>query len=267
MNVVVLGSGSRGNAVACIVREHVLFVDAGFGWRELVSRAEAVGIDPGRARGIVLTHEHGDHAAGAAALAREAGCPILASPGTVGALGASLGDLELRPLDSRGTTLGPFSIETCRTSHDAAEPVAVLVGDGTCGASVAVALDVGRATLGLRALLRRATLVVIEANHDPQMLEHGPYPPVVRRRIAGHRGHLSNQDAARLLGEVYDGRLQGVILAHLSEQCNAPRLALAAMRAVLGRRGFRGRVHVARQDRALGPVSVVLPEQLELAVG
>ncbi len=267
MRVTVLGSGSRGNAIAVQSLEATILLDAGFGLRTLTRRLEAACVSPDTVSAIVLTHEHGDHARGVAHFARRYGIPVLGSEGTLMALGGELQDVETRRIDVRGQcALDPFVIRACRTCHDAAEPLAVSVQATTSGATVGLAYDLGRPTGGLRTLLRDVHCLLLEANHDDGLLRSGPYPASVRRRIAGPGGHLSNRAAAALAQDVCHGELETVVLVHVSDACNEPGLARRAVREALKRRRFGGKVLVARQDKPLAPVRVSHPA-LQLSLG
>jgi phosphoribosyl 1,2-cyclic phosphodiesterase len=265
MQLFLLGSGSRGNAFAVEAGDGALLLDAGLSAKECARRAEAVGLDLRRLVGIALTHEHGDHAAGAVRLAARFRAPLVATEGTLRALGVAPRDaIMLRA--SSVVEVGPFSVGCCRQLHDAAEPVA-LVAEAR-GASVGLAYDFGRATVGLRYLLRRLTAVIVEANYDEVLLRTSAYPPSVQHRIAGSGGHLSNAAAADLVGDLLHDGLGLVVLAHLSQQCNAPDVARAAVEPQLRARGFRGTLVVAHQDQPLGPIPVPAApgaaEQVEL---
>jgi phosphoribosyl 1,2-cyclic phosphodiesterase len=177
-------------------------------------------------------------------------------------------DASHRPLGiCTRVELGPFTIEACPTSHDAAEPLAIVVR-GPNGASVGVAYDLGRPTTAVRYLLRNLTAIVLEANHDEIQLRTSDYPPVVQRRIAGSSGHLSNRAAAELLADLHHPGLLAVVLAHLSQQCNTAAEARATVAPALRRAGFRGALHVADQDVPLAPILVVqrVGVQLTLAL-
>lgn len=253
----VLGSGSRGNCFAVESEGMALLIDAGFSAREIERRSALAGLDLGRVAGIALTHEHGDHACGAARLSRRLGVPVLTAPGTWARLATRMEDAEHRSIGlCARVELGPLSIEACPTSHDAAEPLAIVVriADGT---SIGVAYDLGRATAGVRYLLRELTAIVLEANHDEVQLRTSDYPPVVQRRIAGSGGHLSNRAAAELLVDLHHPGLLAVVLAHLSQQCNTAAEARATVGPALRRAGFRGALHVADQDKPLAPILVV----------
>ncbi|HKU61430.1 MAG TPA: MBL fold metallo-hydrolase [Gemmatimonadales bacterium] len=264
----VLGSGSRGNCCAVALDGYAVLVDAGFSAREIERRAERAGLALEQVRGIVLTHEHGDHARGAARLARRLGTPVVTAAGTWSRLEPRMGAAEHRALSFCGSVeLGPFRVTACPTSHDAAEPLAVAIEAGD-GARVGVAYDLGRPTAAVRYLLRDLSAIVLEANHDDVLLRTSSYPPVVQRRIAGSSGHLSNRAAAELLAELHHPGLGVVVLAHLSRQCNSADDARATVGPALRRVGFGGVLHIADQDEPLGPIVIGPPggTQLRLAL-
>jgi phosphoribosyl 1,2-cyclic phosphodiesterase len=183
-------------------------------------------------------------------------------------LAHEMGDALHLPLGlCTAATLGPFTIEGCLTSHDAAEPLAITVRDRE-GASIGVAYDLGRPTMAVRFLLRGLTALVLEANHDEVALRTSGYPPVVQRRIAGSSGHLSNRAAAELLAELHHPDLSVVVLAHLSRQCNTAAVARATVAPALRRLRFGGALHIADQDRPLPPIKVAprQPVQFSLAL-
>ena len=245
----VLGSGSSGNALAIQCQDEVLLIDAGFSAREIALRAEGVGLDLSRVVGIALTHEHGDHTAGVARLARTLRVPVLAAAGTWDRLRRRMPTAEFVPLVLMGAiNHRSFRVEACPTSHDAVQPVALAVVSAT-GFRIAVAYDLGRATMAVRLLLRRSHAIVLEANHDDVLLRTSGYPPVVQARIAGSAGHLSNRAAAELLSDVLHQGLELVVLAHLSERCNTLDAARAAVAPVLEPHGCA--LHVALQGEAL----------------
>ena len=266
MTLYVLGSGSRGNCCAVESDGAALLIDAGFSAREIERRAVSAGLDLSLVVGIVLTHEHGDHACGASRLARLLRVPVLTAPGTWARLGIDRETAEHRSLSlCASVELGAFSVEACATSHDAAEPLAIVVrsSDGT---SIGVAYDLGRPTSAVRYLLRNLTAIVLESNHDEVQLRTSDYPPVVQRRIAGSTGHLSNRAAAELLSELHHPGLGAVVLAHLSEHCNSAADARATVAPALRRVGFRGALHVADQDRPLAPILVVQRVGIQLGL-
>jgi len=249
VRLTVLGSGSRGNALLVESGEDALLVDAGFSHKDLLKRVAAAGRHAARVRAIVLTHEHGDHARGAARAAAAWRVPVAASPGTLAALGRGFtrGVATVALAPGRRTALSAFHVTTFPSAHDAAEPVLLVVEDGA-GHRLGVAYDVGSPTAGLRHALRGLDAVVVEANHDEVMLRASGYPPSLRSRIAGRGGHLSNREAGELVAQCAHAALGLVVLAHLSEQCNRAELALAAVRAALRGTAFAGRIVVAAQD-------------------
>ena len=266
MRLYVLGSGSRGNCFAVEADDTAILLDAGFSAREIERRADSAGLDLTRVAGIALTHEHGDHTCGAPRLARRLGVPVLTAPGTWDRLAPAMGRIAYHPIGLRAVVeLGPFRVEACPTSHDAADPVALAVRTGD-GAGVGVAYDLGRPTAAVRYLLQNLTALVLEANHDEIRLRTSSYPPAVQRRIAGSGGHLSNRAAAELLSELHHPGLSVVVLAHLSQRCNSADDARAMVGPALRRLGFGGALHVAEQDVPLPPIDVVAPGRVQLGL-
>jgi phosphoribosyl 1,2-cyclic phosphodiesterase len=260
MRLAVLGSGSKGNALALEADGAVLLLDAGFSAKELERRAGAAGIALDRLVGIALTHEHGDHAAGAPMLAKRLGVPLLCSAGTYGSLATRSPWLRHRRV-ALGThaEVGPFVVEGCPTSHDAAEPMALRVRLGAAGPAVGIAYDLGRPSAALRWFLRELAALVLEANHDEVLLRTSEYPSSVRQRISGVGGHLSNRACAALLGELVHPALGHVVLAHLSERCNTEADARATVEPALRAAEFVGVLHVARQHEVIGPLDLGVP--------
>jgi phosphoribosyl 1,2-cyclic phosphodiesterase len=256
--LVVLGSGSKGNALAIEHAGATLLVDAGFSAREIRRRAAAAQVSLARVVGIALTHEHGDHTSGAARLARELDAPVVCSRGTWERISRKAG--AARHLTLTMTTaveVGPFALEAAETSHDAAEPMALAIS--AAHSSIGVAYDLGRPTAAVRYLLRGRSALVLEANHDDVLLRTSGYPAVVQQRIAGNGGHLSNRAAAELLSELTHPDLRVVVLAHLSERCNTEDHARQAVAPALAAAGFAGELHIARQAEPTGPFSLSHP--------
>ncbi|MEO5798820.1 MAG: MBL fold metallo-hydrolase [Gemmatimonadales bacterium] len=259
--LVVLGSGSQGNAFALVHDGAILLLDAGFSLREIDKRLGIAGLDPAMLVGVAITHEHGDHAAGATKLARRHSIPLLASMGTWRGVSRGGEPCEWLPLGSRGAAhVGPFTVSACATSHDAAEPIAlgVVMPDGC---SLGMATDLGRPTQAVRWFLRHRHCLVLEANHDATMLRMSGYPLVVQQRIAGPGGHLSNSDCAELLAEVHHEGLATVVLAHLSQRCNSAELARSAIESRLSAAGFNGELHLAVQDGPMASIALKSPVQ------
>ena len=255
IQITVLGSGSKGNCCAVSIPGMVCLIDAGFSAREIERRAGLAGLDLNRLAGIIVTHEHNDHAQGAALLAKRYRVPILASQGTIAALRlAPQSAIPLTGLDP--ITLGPFSIESADTCHDAAEPVAVAISSQ--GGRIGYATDLGVAGAGVRWLFRDLNAIILESNYEEILLRTSGYPISVQDRIAGTGGHLSNGAAAELLSEIYQPQLQTVILAHLSQRCNTPTHALERAGMALDVVGYSGRLVVAEQNEILSNIGLEL---------
>jgi len=230
MKLCVLGSGSKGQAVYVQAgRTRVLF-DAGFTGRELKRRLAAVGADLADIDAIVLSHEHGDHVAGLRALGKK--LPVYATEGTLAGISHKfvLDAVEIIAAGDR-FELGDLTILPVSVSHDAEEPVAFVIEDGR--ARAAVVTDLGFVTRPLLHHLADLDLAVIEANHDLKMLMDGPYPWDLKQRIKSRHGHLSNAQTAEFIAAIAHSRLKHIMLAHLSQQNNLPRLARDEVQLVL----------------------------------
>jgi phosphoribosyl 1,2-cyclic phosphodiesterase len=254
MKVWMLGSGSRGNATVIESGGFRIMVDVGFGPRILKKRLEPLGIAPESIDACIITHEHSDHIRGAARAARKWHWPLFASEGTyaesrLGALGTPAATFQ----PGRTLEFPDTIVETFRTPHDASEPIGVVVTNQTTGARAAILTDIGCASKTVRAKVKDIDILVIESNHDEQMLWNGSYPLSLQRRIASRVGHLSNNECADLVQESVTPRLRQVVLAHLSEENNTPMLAFTGMREALKKTAFRGSVLPAMQDSAVGP--------------
>lgn len=250
MKVSVLGSGSAGNSTYVHAGNTRVLVDAGFSARDVARRLEVLSVTPEQIDAIVVTHEHGDHTRGIGVFARRHGTPIHISTRTREAC-ASLfkGDEPVVEYDpGRPFVIRDIRVEPFLTVHDAADPVGVALVDECTGLRLGVATDLGRPTAQIRHALSGCDLLILEANHDEVLLHTSAYPISVRRRIASSHGHLSNQAAARFAVELLHPRLAGVVLAHLSNECNRPDLAEQVVGDALRRAGWEGHIEVAPQD-------------------
>jgi len=253
MRLWTLGSGSKGNALLLECGDTRVLIDAGFPARTLAARLAAIGVAPGSIAACVMTHEHIDHVRGAASAQAKWGWSLHASAGTVS--GAEcFADATVTPFATGETlSIGRAEVATVATSHDASEPVGLVVTDRASGVRAAIIYDLGVATTEVREAVRDVDVLVIEANHDEGMLRGGPYPRYLQNRIASRSGHLSNRASAALCVEAAHGGLNHVVLAHLSETNNDHGLATATVTGALGRTRFRGRVSTAAQHSAVGP--------------
>ncbi|HEX4933174.1 MAG TPA: MBL fold metallo-hydrolase [Gemmatimonadaceae bacterium] len=251
MQVTILGSGSRGNAVILEADGARVLVDAGFNARTLATRMAAAEIAPESIGAVVLTHEHTDHVTGVCTAARRWGWQVFATAGTIAAVP---GLPALRPhtiAPGEALVLDTMALRCVRTPHDATEPVAVVVDARASGTRVGIAYDLGHVPAGIEHAMRHVDALILESNHDEEMLRAGPYPRVVQDRIAGRHGHLSNAEAAALAQRVAHRNLQHLVLAHLSQQNNTPDVARATVSAALRPTAFRGALSVARQDAVM----------------
>ena len=250
MRVATLGSGSRGNSVFIECGRTRFLVDAGFSGSEIARRLELLDVSPASIQAIVVTHEHRDHTAGIGIAARRWGWPLYLTPATQRACAPLLrGSETVRRYEGEVPfDLGEARIHPSSTCHDAADPVVLTILDPSSGLKVGVATDLGRATTPVRNALAGCHFVVLESNHDEIMLRESPYPWSVKQRIGGSRGHLSNRLAADLAVDLMHPALGGFLLAHLSDECNAPEAAVRTARGRLAREGFRGVVDVALQE-------------------
>lgn len=250
MIVAGLGSGSGGNAWYVASGDTRLLIDAGFSGVQTERRLSALGVDPGAVDAVVVTHEHRDHTAGAGVVARRWGWPLHMSPATRDACADLLrGGETLRTFEAgEPFALGGLEIRPFLTCHDAVDPLAVTVVERSSGLKLGMATDLGRPTGPVRHALSGSHFLVLESNHDEVMLRESPYPWSVKQRIGGSRGHLSNRAAAGLAADLHHPEMVGVLLAHLSEECNEPDLARETVEAALRAEGFAGPVAVAGQD-------------------
>lgn len=230
-------------------------MDAGLSGAALSRRLAARGCDPQEINGILITHEHNDHIQGAGAFARRHEIPVYLTAGTRAAAGKKLGTLPRLHLFQAGREfeIGEIGVRPFTVPHDAADPVAFTLFHGTLKAGIAT--DMGTVTALTAQHLAACRLLVLEFNHDLEMLKNGPYPPHIKQRIRERHGHLSNEQAGELLERVLraGGRLEGLALAHISEINNRPELARGAARRILERFRLHERVemHVAGPDEVV----------------
>jgi phosphoribosyl 1,2-cyclic phosphodiesterase len=249
LRAVFLGSGSAGNATAIEYGDTLVLVDCGFSAREVSRRMAAAGLDAARVSAILVTHEHGDHVRGIDVFVRRhaPGCEIVASEGTARA--ARLDGLEAHVRRVRGLEslrIGRLAVVPFATSHDAAEPLGFRFSAG--GRTLGLMTDSGVLTEQAAEALSGVNLLGIESNHDDHMLETGPYPHHLKRRIRSRHGHLSNADAARAVERLAHDGLEAVIGLHRSRTNNTAALAGAALESCVDRLGLKVPVSVAAQD-------------------
>lgn len=249
MRFVVLGSGSRGNATLVESGSVRVLIDNGFSLRELAVRLAAVGADIESIDAVLVTHEHSDHMRGVPALAERTRAAVWSTPGTWRGMGAP-DWTRLRLFSGHGdrVAIGDLSLRPYPVPHDAREAVQFVCEGG--GRRLGMLTDAGAVTPHIRASLADCDALVLECNHDREMLRAGPYPPALQRRVGGALGHLSNDQAAGLLAGLATERIASLVLAHISAKNNRPELAHAAIGRVCP--DLAERTRVADQD-APGP--------------
>ncbi|MGF6482148.1 MBL fold metallo-hydrolase [Paraburkholderia sp. JPY419] len=232
-----LGSGSEGNAL--LVEAHSgasttrVLLDCGFSGREVERRLTRLGASAEQLDAILITHEHSDHIGSALTLARKWSIPLYMSWGTARAVGADETDVDLQVLwGDEAVAIGELSVLPYTVPHDAREPLQYVFSNGA--RRLGVLTDVGTSTPHISAVLSGCDALVLECNHDVQMLAGSRYPPSLKARIGGNHGHLNNDAAAEILASLDRSRLRHLVAAHLSQQNNLPELAQAALAGVVG---------------------------------
>ena len=233
-----LGSGSTGNATLAEARSGAgtasrLLVDCGLGIRILTQRLAQAGLVPGELNGIFITHEHADHVGCVLSLALRARIPVWMSRGTFMATGELDFDglLRLAP-DTEPFTVGDLLLNPFTVPHDAREPLQLSCTDGDT--RLGILTDLGHATPHVLAALQGCHTLLLESNHDPEMLRASAYPAFLQKRVRGPYGHLTNAAAAAIAQQVQHAGLRQVVAAHLSQQNNHPALARATLAEALG---------------------------------
>jgi phosphoribosyl 1,2-cyclic phosphodiesterase len=247
MRFCVLGSGSSGN---CTFVEHNstrLLIDAGLRAKEIVERLAKIDIDPSTLNGIFVSHEHHDHIQGAGPLARKFHIPLYISPKALDHSSSALQHVLHFPIVSDiPLQLGSITVTPFSTPHDAVDPLAFALRAGSSRACVVT--DVGFIPESVRDRIMSTDLLIIESNHDLEMLRTGPYPWNLKQRVMSNHGHLSNEALAYFFTEYFDGTNRKVMLLHLSRQNNHPQLAYVSATRALERKCKDTELHVSLQD-------------------
>jgi phosphoribosyl 1,2-cyclic phosphodiesterase len=269
VEITVLGSGSQGNCTVLSGGSTRILVDAGFSCKETIRRLRSVAIDPESINGVIISHEHSDHIAGLFQLARKLKVTVYMTAATHSAWRRWQRDkmppnAELPPKIERletfhpgqTFTIGDIDVTAFTIPHDAAEPCGFTFR--TEGVKIGYATDLGYVPQNIKHHLKRCDGLVIESNHDLEMLRGGPYPWMVKQRVLSRLGHLSNDALAEFLTNDYDGGAAFLVLAHLSEQNNHPEIAKGAAERALALHSslFRNQLLLAQQHAPLAPITL-----------
>lgn len=258
-----LNSGSNGNVSYVAAGNTRLLIDAGLPGRSIVGMLEQIRVLPETIDGILVTHEHLDHVRGVGVLSRKYHIPVYANEATWQAMYRTVGDVPphlRRVFESESDFyVGDIGVFSIPISHDTVEPVAFRLYAG--GRSVAVATDMGRVSKQVLRYLAGTDLLLLESNHDPDMLRHNHrYPEALKRRILGSHGHLSNLSCAETLLSLHETGVRQALLGHLSQDNNTPELAMQTVQTELSRQGLRPgqdiRLEMAWRDRVGGYFSI-----------
>ncbi len=233
MQFSVLGSGSRGNSVLISSRKTTVLIDAGFSGKETERRLGLLGKCIEDLNAIFVTHEHHDHISGVGVLSRRCKVPVFINNGTWQGSKKKLGKLfEIKGFETgEKIAFQDLEIKSFRISHDANDPVGYVMSDGE--KSVGYCTDTGKVSHLITQRLKTCNGIILEFNHDLQMLQNGPYPLHLQQRVRSSRGHLANIDAAEFLKILQHDKLSHVVLAHLSETNNLPELAMKEARKIV----------------------------------
>lgn len=245
-----LGSGSEGNALVIEIGQTRILMDCGFSLSETTARLSRLQLSPEQLHGIVVTHEHSDHIGGVARLAKKYSLPVYLTHGTLRSQLAAFSDFPLLNEISSHLpfSIGEINIHPFPVPHDADEPVQYVFSDGT--KRLGVLTDSGSSTPHIESMLSRCDALILECNHDIEMLENGKYPRHLKKRVGGKFGHLNNQEAAALLARLDNSKLQHLIAAHLSQQNNTREFVVRALLNALA--WPEERITVATQDEGIG---------------
>ena len=257
-----LFSGSSGNALYVGCDGAHLLVDAGVSGTRVAQSLAGIGVQPGELNGILVTHEHIDHIRGIGVLSRKYDLPIFATQGTWAAMSGKIGavaEKNVRVFDPEvNFFMGPIEVVAFPTPHDAAAPVGFAFA--LDGARLAVATDIGCVRDSWAKYVLGADAAVLESNYDPDMLDAGPYPYELKKRIRSRSGHLSNDDAGGFAVRLIEQGTRQIVLGHLSKENNFPELALKCTECALRQAGIEpdqdARVCVAQRDMTTGIYSV-----------
>jgi phosphoribosyl 1,2-cyclic phosphodiesterase len=248
-----LGSGSSGNSLVVESDGTRILIDCGFSFRSTTSRLARLGLTPDDISAVFITHEHSDHIAGIPALAEKCGKTVYLSHGTREALNGAAKDWSTQLIwNDQIVEVGALQVTPFTVPHDAREPLQFTVASD--GKKLSVLTDLGHATQSVEEHLVASDAMVLECNHDVEMLKNGSYPAYLKQRILGKFGHLSNEAAAALAAKVASPKLKTIVCAHLSHKNNEPEKAVAAVETALS--GFDVEIICASQEAGCGWITI-----------
>lgn len=229
-----LYSGSSGNSLFVSSQETNILIDAGLTGKAILSAMDAIGENMAEIKAILITHEHIDHIKGAGILSRKFNIPIYANEKTWAAMERSVGNVALhnKRLINGEASIDDLNIRTFRVPHDSAACIGFTIED-RAGKRLSTVTDMGVFTKEIKEGIKDSDLVLIESNHDVQMLKYGPYPYDLKRRVLSELGHLSNEDCAAAILSILEGKPRSIILGHLSGTNNVPELAFKTVENIL----------------------------------
>lgn len=253
LRFLILASSSAGNSAYLTDGSTHLLIDCGLSRRETFARLEANGIAPEQIDAILVTHEHGDHVAGLAPIARKLRKPVYLTVGTAGGLEPGDETQYFQPFQAGSRfTLGSFEVQSFSLPHDAIDPVGFVFSSG--GRKIALCTDLGYMPDSIRYHLQDCGLILLESNHDLEMLKVGPYPWSLKQRVMSRKGHLSNEGVSQFILDDLSPRTRHLVLGHLSEQNNLPALAHLVATQAMDRRGLANlELHVS-EPRQVSPI-------------
>lgn len=247
MRVCVLGSGSSGNCTFVERGATRVLIDAGLRAKEICERLHRIDVDPSTLSGIFISHEHNDHIQGAGPMSRKFKVPVFISPRALEHASFALQHVQHYPITSDvAIQVGTLTVTPFSTPHDSIDPLAFALRAGQVRACVVT--DVGYIPESVRDRIRNTDLLVIESNHDIEMLRTGPYPWNLKQRVMGNYGHLSNEALAFFFSQYFDGTQRKVMLTHLSRQNNHPQIAFVSATRALEKKCRDADLHVSLQE-------------------
>ena len=251
MKFAALSSGSCGNCFYIREGNNAILVDAGISCKQVISRLNEMNEDPGKIKGIFLSHEHADHIKGVDVLARTFQIPVFGTAGTLGSEFICSQENLLNKIKEEETVkFGDIEISSFSKSHDAAEPVSFRIRNGK---TISIITDIGYACKNVNEAVSDSDFLVMESNHDIEMLQNGPYPYFLKRRILGEKGHISNLHSSLCVLEHGSKKLKSVMLAHLSEKNNTENLAMSCFRNILKeRKDLNPKILISERDVSSG---------------